>query len=64
MPKSDDEREDPVRPSTAKTPTYLVERLAPRSGEDPAVMFGWRLLQLIAVIAVIFVIFHFLQKYW
>jgi hypothetical protein len=28
-----------------------------------AVMFGWRLLQLISVIVVIFVAFHFLQRY-
>ena len=31
---------------------------------DPVVVFGWHLLQLIGAIAVIYVIFHFLCKYW
>jgi hypothetical protein len=47
----------------AKIPEYLVERLAPRS-RDPVVVFGGHLLQLIGAIAVIYVIFHFLYKYW
>jgi hypothetical protein len=63
MPKSDHEREDPVVPSGAQIPEYLVERLAPRS-RDPVVIFGGHLLQLIGAIAIIFVIFHFLFKYW
>ena len=63
MPKSDHEREDPFEPSVAKIPDYLVERLAPRS-RDPAVIFGGHLLQLIGAIAVIYVILHFLFKYW
>ena len=63
MPKSDHERKDPVEPSVAKIPEYLVERLAPRS-RDPVVIFGGHLLQLIGAIAVICVILHFLFKYW
>ena len=63
MPKSDDERQDPVDPSAAKVPTYLVERLAPLSRE-PAVIFGGQLLQVIGAVAIIYVIFHFLYKYW
>jgi hypothetical protein len=62
MPKSDDER-DPADSSSAKIPEYLVERLAPRS-RDPVVIFGGHLLQLIAAIAIIIVILHFLYKYW
>jgi hypothetical protein len=57
MPKSEDEREDPVEPSAAKIPEYLVERLAPRS-RDQVVIFGGHLLQLIGAIAVIYVILH------
>ena len=63
MPKSDHEREDPVEPSAAKIPEYLVERLAPRS-RDQVVIFGGHLLQLIGAIAIIWVILHFLTKYW
>jgi hypothetical protein len=63
MPKSDDQREDPVEPSEAKIPEYLVERLAPQS-RDPVVVFGGHLLQLIGAVAIIYVIFHFLYKYW
>ena len=63
MPKSEDEREDPIEPSAAKIPEYLVERLAPRS-RDQVVIFGGHLLQLIGAIAVICVILHFLYKYW
>jgi hypothetical protein len=63
MPKLEDEREALVEPSAAKIPEYLVERLAPRS-RDPVVIFGGHLLQLIGAIAVIFVILHFLSKYW
>ena len=63
MPKSDHEREDSVQPSAAKIPEYLVERLAPRS-RDQVVIFGGHLLQLIGAIAVIYVILHFLFKYW
>ena len=63
MPKSDHEREDPVEPSAAKIPEYLVERLAPRS-RDPVVVFGGHLLQLIGAIAVIYIVLHFLFKYW
>ena len=63
MPKSEDEREDTVEPSAAKIPEYLVERLAPRS-RDQVVIFGGHLLQLIGAIAVIYVILHFLFKYW
>jgi hypothetical protein len=62
MPKSDHERENPVVPA-AQIPEYLVERLAPRS-RDPVVILGGHLLQLIGAIAIIFVIFHFLYKYW
>ena len=63
MPKSDHEREDPVEPSAAKIPEYLVERLAPRS-RDQVVIFGGHLLQLTGAIAVIYIILHFLFKYW
>jgi hypothetical protein len=63
MPKSDHEREDPVEPSAAKIPEYLVERLAPRS-QDQVVIFGGHLLQLIGAIAVIYIVLHFLFKYW
>jgi hypothetical protein len=63
MPKSDHEREDPVEPSAAKIPEYLVERLAPRS-LDQVVIFGGHLLQLIGAIAVIYIVLHFLFKYW
>jgi hypothetical protein len=64
MPKSDHEREDdPVEPSAAKIPEYLVERLAPRS-RDQVVIFGGHLLQLIGAIAVIYIVLHFLFKYW
>ena len=63
MPKSDHEREDPVEPSAAKIPAYLVERLAPRS-RDQVVIFGGHLLQLIGAIAVIYIVLHFLFKYW
>jgi hypothetical protein len=63
MPKSEDEREDTVQPSAAKIPEYLVERLAPRS-RDHVVVFGGHLLQLIGAIAIIWVILHFLTKYW
>jgi hypothetical protein len=64
MPKSEDEREDDrVEPSAAKIPEYLVERLAPRS-RDQVVILGGHLLQLIGAIAVIWVILHFLAKYW
>jgi hypothetical protein len=63
MPKSDSEPEEPIEPSTAKIPEYLVERLAPHS-RDPVVIFGGHLLQLIGAITVIYVILHFLFKYW
>ena len=63
MPKSDHEREDPVEPSAAKIPEYLVERLAPRS-RDQVVILGGHLLQLIGAIAVIYIVLHFLFKYW
>jgi len=62
-PQSDHEREDPVEPSAAKIPDYLADRLAPLS-RDPVVIFGGHLLQVIGAIAVIYVIFHFLYKYW
>ena len=63
MSKSDDERQNPVEPSTAKIPEHLVERFAPRS-RDPVVVFGGHLLQLVGAIAIFFIIFHFLEKYW
>ena len=63
MPKSDHERKDPAEPSAAKIPDYLADRLAPIS-RDPVVIFGGHLLQVIGAIAVIYVIFHFLDKYW
>ena len=63
MPKSDDERENPLEPSAAKVPEHLVERFAPLS-RDPVVVFGGHLLQLIGAIAIIYVILHFLFKYW
>ena len=69
MPNPDDERENPIERSPAtipehpKIPEYLVERLAPRS-RDPVVIFGGHLLQLIGAITVIYVILHFLDKYW
>ena len=46
-----------------KDTQYLVERLAPRS-RDQVVIFGGQLLQLIGAIAVIYVVLHFLFKYW
>jgi len=58
MPKSDDERENPVEASSAKIPEYLVQRLAPLS-QDPVVIFGGHLLQIIGA-----AIFHFIEKYW
>src|SRR5262249_4856312 len=63
MPKPDDEREDPVEPSLAKIPEYLVERFSPRS-QDPVVVFGGHLLQVIGAIAVTYVVLHFLFKFW
>jgi hypothetical protein len=63
MPKPDSEREDPVEPSAAEIPDYLVEMFAPRS-RDPVVIFGGHLLQLIGAIAIIYVALHFLYKYW
>jgi hypothetical protein len=63
MSKSDDERKDPVAPSAAEIPEYLVDRLAPRS-RDQVTVFGGHLLQLIGAVAVIIVIVHFLYKYW
>jgi hypothetical protein len=63
MSKSDDERQDPVEPSTARIPEYLVERLAPQS-RDPTIIFGGHLLQVIGTIVVIYVVLHFLFKYW
>jgi hypothetical protein len=44
-------------------PEYLVERLAPRS-RDQVVILGGHLLQLIGAIAVIYIVLHFLFKYW
>jgi hypothetical protein len=63
MPKSDDERQNLVEPSAAKIPEYLVERLAPFS-RDPVVIFGGHLLQIIGALVIIYVIFHFIEKYW
>jgi hypothetical protein len=63
MANSDDERKSPVEPSSPKIPEYLVERLAPVS-RDPVVIFGGHLLQLVGAIAVIYVILHFIDKYW
>jgi hypothetical protein len=63
MPKSEDERQDPPQPSVAKVPEHLVDRFAPLS-RDPVVILGGHLLQLIGAITVIYVIFHFLYKYW
>jgi hypothetical protein len=62
-PQSDHEREDPVEPPAAKIPDYLADRLAPLS-RDPVVIFGGHLLQLIGAIAIIYVVLHFLYKYW
>ena len=56
MPKSEDEREDPPEPSSAKVPEHLVERFAPLS-RDPVVILGGHLLQLIGAIAVITLFF-------
>jgi hypothetical protein len=63
MANSDDQRKGPVERSAPKIPEYLVERLAPRS-RDPVVIFGGHLLQLVGAITVIYVIFHFIDKYW
>jgi hypothetical protein len=66
MPNSDQERENPGEPSASKVreiPEHLVERFAPVS-RDPVVVFGGHLLQLIGAIAILFIIFHFLEKYW
>jgi hypothetical protein len=62
MSEPDHEREEP-KPSTAKIPEHLVERFAPLS-RDPVVVFGGHLLQLIGAITVLYVIFHFIEKYW
>ena len=50
-------------PSAAEIPENLVERFAPLS-RDPAVVFGGHLLQIIGALAIIYVIFHFIEKYW
>jgi hypothetical protein len=63
MANTDDERKGPIEPSSPKIPEYLVERLAPVS-RDPVVIFGGHLLQLVGAIAVIYVILHFIDKYW
>jgi hypothetical protein len=63
MPNSDQERERPVERSATQIPEHLVERFAPRS-RDPVVVFGGHLLQIVGAIAILFVIFHFLEKYW
>ena len=63
MANLDDERKSLIEPSSPKIPEYLVERLAPRS-RDPVVIFGGHLLQLIGAITVIYVILHFIDKYW
>jgi hypothetical protein len=60
MSEPDHER-DPS--SAAKIPEDLVERFAPRS-RDPVVVMGGHLLQIIGAIAVLYVIFHFVEKYW
>jgi len=66
MPNSDQERENLGEPSASKVreiPEHLVERFAPVS-RDPVVVFGGHLLQLIGAIAILFIIFPFLEKYW
>ena len=63
MPNSDQDREKPVEPSATAIPEHLVERFAPHS-RDPVVVFGGHLLQIVGAIAILFVIFHFLEKYW
>jgi hypothetical protein len=70
MPQSDDEREDPAEhdewedpAELAKIPEYLVDRLAPLS-HNPVVILGGHLLQVIAAITIIYVILHFIYKYW
>jgi hypothetical protein len=62
MSKPDDEREEPIKPS-AEIPEHLVERFAPVS-RNPVVVFGGHLLQIVGAIAILFIIFHFLEKYW
>jgi hypothetical protein len=59
MSKPDHERE----PSAPEIPENLVERFAPRS-RDPVVVMGGHLLQIIGAIAVLYVIFNLVEKYW
>jgi hypothetical protein len=61
MSMPDHERE----PSAPEIPEdqSLVERFAPRS-RDTVVVMGGHLLQIIGAIAVLYVIFHFVEKYW
>jgi hypothetical protein len=66
MPNSDHERDNPVEPFAAKVPEipeYLVERYAPRS-RDPVVVFGGHLLQVVGALTLIYIVFHFIDKYW
>jgi hypothetical protein len=63
MTNSDGEHKTPVKPSSAKIPEYLVERLAPVS-RDPVVIFGGHLLQLVGAITIIYAVLHFIDKYW
>jgi hypothetical protein len=60
MPKSDDELEKTVEPTSPKIHEYLVERLAP----DPTAISGWHLLQIVGAIVIVYVIFFFLEKNW
>jgi hypothetical protein len=63
MANSNDDRKRPVESSAAKIPEHLVERFAPVS-RNPVVVFGGHLLQLVGAIAILFIILHFLEKYW
>jgi hypothetical protein len=63
MPKSDNELEKMVEPTSPKIPEYLVDRLAPHS-RHPTVIFGGHLLQIVGAIVILYAILHFLEKYW
>jgi hypothetical protein len=62
MSEPDHEREKPGNP-VPEIPEHLVERFAPLS-RDPVIVFGGHLLQIVGAITILFVIFHFVEKYW
>jgi len=63
MTQSDDELEKIVEKTSPKIPEYLVEWFAPHSRHQ-TVIFGGHLLQIVGAIVIIYVILHFIEKYW